>query len=84
MPAGNLSESTDTYLPIEAVPSKYWDKFHRGFMLCRQWSHLFVDVMHDVSFEEFEDMPQEEFEEQVRAEEEHGYQHNTETILSCC
>ena len=76
MPAGNLSASTDTYIPIEAVPSKYRDIFHRGFMPCRKWLHLFVDAMHDVSFEEFEDMPQEEFDEKMDEEEELGYQHN--------
>ena len=77
MPAGNLSASMDTYIPIEAVPSKYQDKFNRGLMSCCQWLHLFVDAMHDVSFKEFEDMPQEELKEQVGAEEEHSYQHNS-------
>ena len=70
-----LSASTETYIPIEDVPSKYRDKFNRGIMSCRQWSHLFVDAMHDVSFEEFDDMPQEALEEQDREEENFTYQH---------
>jgi len=75
MPAGNLSASTDTYIPIDDVPSKYRDKFNRGTMSCRQWSHLFVDAMHDVSFEEFDDMPRGALEEQEREEENFSYQH---------
>jgi hypothetical protein len=47
--------------------------FERRSMACCQWSHLFVDAMHDVLFEEFEEFQQGMEEECIVAEEEYEY-----------
>ena len=42
MPAENLSAASDTFIAIDAVPSKYQNQFDQGLMLCPHWSHSYL------------------------------------------